>query len=162
MFSSLGGKSFSGLIPPQSETVVFLTGFFALFAAITLISFQGYNDNHRAFDQLLKNYAPQQDNLVQNNAPVSLLDSLLDVVERLGLVPKRIYDGTFRRKWLFPPLSARKTVLFSTLISTVSECSGTVGGLLCGQQDFLQNNTVNASLFYARGNCLLFDYYNSE
>lgn len=88
LFLSLGEKSFSGLIPPQSETVVFLTGFFALFATITLISFQGYNDNHKAFDQLLKNYAPQQDNLVQNNAPVSLLDSLLDVVERLGLVTK--------------------------------------------------------------------------
>ena len=55
--------------------------------------------------------------------------------------PKRIYDGTFRRKWLFPPLSARKTVLFGALVSTVSECSETVGGLLCGQQGFLQNNT---------------------
>ena len=39
------------------------------------------------------------------------------------LGPKRIYDGTFRRKWLFPPLSARKTVLFGALMSTISECS---------------------------------------
>ena len=57
------------------------------------------------------------------------------------LAPKRIYEGAFRRKWLFPPLSARKTALFSTLVSTVSECSETVGGLLCGQQQFPQNNT---------------------
>ena len=57
------------------------------------------------------------------------------------LGPKRIYDGTFRGKWLFSPLSARKAALFGTLISTVSECSETVGGLLCGQQQFPQNNT---------------------
>lgn len=32
-------------------------------------------------------------------------------------------------------------MLFATLMSTVSECSETVGGLLCGQQGFLHNNT---------------------
>ncbi len=66
-------------------------------------------------------------------------------------VPKRIYDGTFRRKWLFPPLSARKTALFGAPQSTVSECSETVGGLLCGQQGFLQNNTQYTPLAFTRG-----------
>ena len=41
----------------------------------------------------------------------------------------------------FRPLSARKTALFGAPQSTVSECSETVGGLLCGQQQFPQNNT---------------------
>ena len=56
------------------------------------------------------------------------------------LGPKRIYDGTFRGKCLFSPLSARKTALFGAPQSTVSECSETVGGLLCGQQQFPRNN----------------------
>ena len=66
------------------------------------------------------------------------------------LGPKRTYEGTFRRKWLFPPLSAWKTALFGTLISTVSECSETVGGLLCGQQQFPQNNTHYTPLVIMR------------
>ena len=70
--------------------------------------------------------------------------------ENTVYAPKRIYDGTFRRKWLFPPLSARKTALFGTPQSTVSECSETVGGLLCGQQGFLQNNTHYTPLVITR------------
>ena len=65
-------------------------------------------------------------------------------------VPKRIYDGTFRRKWLFPPLSARKTALFATPQSTVSECSETVGGLLCGQQGFPWNHMPASPLAFTR------------
>ena len=66
------------------------------------------------------------------------------------LGPKRTYEGTFRRKWIFPPLSTWKTALFGTLISTVSECSETVGGLLCGQQQFPQNNTHYTPLVIMR------------
>lgn len=65
--------------------------------------------------------------------------------------PKRIYDGTFRRKWLFPPLSAWKTALFATLMSTVSECSETVGGLLCGQRQFPRNNMSYTPPAFTRG-----------
>nr|DAZ35440.1 MAG TPA: hypothetical protein [Caudoviricetes sp.] len=44
----------------------------------------------------------------------------------------------------------KRTVLFGTLISTVSECSETVGGLLCGQQGFPQNKTHYTPLAFTR------------
>ena len=69
----------------------------------------------------------------------------------IDLYPKRTYEGTFRRKWLFLPLSARKTALFGAPQSTVFECSETVGGLLCGQQQFPRNNMSYTPLALTRG-----------
>ena len=64
---------------------------------------------------------------------------------------ERACNVTFRLKRLFPPLFARKALLFRTLVSTASESSETVGGLLCGQQGFPQNNAHYTPLAFARG-----------
>ena len=66
------------------------------------------------------------------------------------LVPKKSGVPVSAYFRAFPPLSAQKTALFGAPQFTVSECSETVGGLLCGQQQFLQNNTRYTLLVITR------------
>ena len=86
----------------------------------------------------------------------------MDVV---GNSPKEISQDIFCLYGLFSALSAPKTMLFGTLIRICSECSETVGGLLCGQQDFLRINMLHRLSFLNEGHFSflpLLCYCNSE
>ena len=64
--------------------------------------------------------------------------------------PKGVLNTFYAHLQRFLVLFNLFYLLFDTLISTVSECSETVGGLLCGQQGFMQNNTHYTPLAFTR------------
>lgn len=81
----------------------------------------------------------------------NILSGRSDRVRTCGIdIPNGPMKAISAKNSFFRPLSARQTALFGAPQSTVSECSETVGGLLCGQQGFPWNHMPASPLAFTR------------